>query len=100
MEKIGLVQTIDALRSELARAIEQAKDQDIQFELRSIQLEFQVGVTWEAGTKAGLKFWVLELGADGNFTKESVQKVTLVLDAPLDGEGNPIKITRESQTKP
>lgn len=100
MEKIGLVETIDALRSELAAAVEKAKGQTVQFPIGSVQLEFQVGVTWDAEAKGGVKFWVLELGASGSYTNESVQKVTLNLEAPLDAEGRPVKVTRHLQQKP
>jgi len=100
MEKIGLVETIDALRSELAAAVEKAQGQEIQFPIGSIQLEFQVGVTWDTEAKAGVRFWVLELGASGSYAKESVQKVTLNLEAPVDDEGREVKVTRRSQQKP
>ncbi len=100
MEKIGLVETIDALRSELAAAVKKAQGQEIQFPIGSVQLEFQVGVTWDTEAKAGVKFWVLELGASGSYANESVQKVTLNLEAPVDTEGRVVKVTRRSQEKP
>jgi hypothetical protein len=100
MEKIGLVETIEALRSELALAVKKAQGQEIQFPIGSVQLEFQVGVTWDAESKGGVKFWVLELGASGKYANESVQKVTLNLEAPIDIEGRTVKVTRSSQEKP
>ena len=100
MEKIGLVETIDALRSELAAAVEKAQGQEIQFPIGSVQLEFQVGVTWDAEAKGGVRFWVLEFGASGSYANESVQKVTLNLEAPVDAEGRAVKVTRRSQQKP
>jgi hypothetical protein len=100
VEKIGLVETIDALRSELAAAVEKAQGQEIQFPIGSVQLEFQVGVTWDAEAKGGVRFWVLELGASGSYANESVQKVTLNLEAPVDAEGRAVKVTRRSQQKP
>jgi len=100
MEKIGLVETIDALRSELAGAVEKAQGQEIQFPIGSVQLEFQVGVTWDTEVKGGVKFWVLELGASGSYANESVQKVTLNLEAPVDAEGRAVKVTRRLQQKP
>src|SRR5437764_10076503 len=100
MEKIGLVETIDALRSELAAAVEKAQGQAIQFPIGSVELEFQVGVTWDAEAKGGVKFWVLELGASGSYAHESVQKVTLKLEAPVDDEGRTVKVTRRSQQMP
>src|SRR6266567_9478300 len=100
MEKIGLAETIDALRSELAAAAEKAQGQEIQFPISSVQLEFQVGVTWDTEAKGGVKFWVLELGASGSYANESVQKVTLNLEAPVDDEGRPVKVTRRSKERP
>lgn len=100
MEKIGLVETIDALRSELVAAVKKAQGQEIQFPIGSVQLEFQVGVTWDAEAKAGVRFWVLELGASGSYANESVQKVTLNLEAPVDLEGRAVKVTRLLQQKP
>jgi Trypsin-co-occurring domain 2 len=100
MEKIGLVEAIDALRSELAAAVKKVQEQEIQFPIGSVQLEFQVGVTWDAEAKAGAKFWVLELGTSGSYANESVQKVTLNLEAPVDAEGQPVKVTRHLQQKP
>lgn len=100
MEKIGLVETIEALRSELAVAVEKAKGQEIQFPIGSIQLEFQVGVTWDAEAKGGVKFWVLELGASGSYANESVQKVTLNLQAPVDIDGKLVQVTRNLQERP
>ena len=95
-----MVETIDALRSELAVAVKKAQGQEIQFPIGSVQLEFQIGVTWDAEAKAGIKFWVLELGASGSYANESVQKVTLNLEAPMDAEGRAVKVTRRSQEKP
>ena len=96
MEKIGLVETIDALRSELAAAVKKAQGQEIQFPIGSVQLEFQVGVTWDAEAKGGVKFWVLELGASGSYANKSVQKVTLNLEAPVNEKGESVKVVRMS----
>lgn len=100
MEKIGLVETIEALRSELAAAVKKAQGQEIQFPISSVQLEFQVGVTWDAESKGGVKFWVLELGASGKYTNESVQKITLNLEAPIDSEGEAVKVNRHLEEEP
>ncbi len=100
MAKIGLVDMIDALRSELAAAVKKSQGHEIQFPVGSVQLEFQVGVTWDAEAKGGVKFWVLELGASGSYANESVQKVTLNLEAPVDAEGNTVKVARHSREKP
>jgi len=100
MEKIPLAETIAALRAELIKATAMAEGEPIQFPVGSIQLEFQVGATWNADATGGVKFWVLELGASGSYANESVQKVTINLEAPVDAEGRVVKVTRRSQQKP
>ncbi len=100
MDKIGLSEVIEALQSELAQAMKRAQGQAIQFPIGSVQLEFQVGVTRDTEAKAGVKFWVLELGASGSYANESVQKVTLNLEAPVNTEGKTVKVTRDFQQEP
>lgn len=100
MDKIGLAETIDALRAELSDAVSRAAGQDIQFPVAGVQLEFQVGVTHDAHGDGKLKFWVLELGGGASYANEAVQKVTLTLDAPVDLDGRPIKVGRRSAAKP
>ena len=99
-ERIGLVETIEALRSELREAVASARGQDVQFPVGSVDLEFQVGVTREAHGGGKLRFWVLELGAEGGYDRESLQKLTIHLEAPVDAEGEPIKVNRRSGYRP
>jgi hypothetical protein len=91
---------MDALRTDLAEAIAKAADNDIQFPVSGVEIEFHVGVTKSAEARTGFKFWVFELGAGGEYAKESVQKLTLRLDAPLDKAGRPIKVARSGARKP
>lgn len=98
--QIGLVDVVQALRSELARASTQAADADVRFPVGQITLEFQVGVTKSAEAQGGIRFWVLELGTSAGLATESVQKVTIVLEPPVDAYGRPIKVTSGETEKP
>lgn len=49
---------------------------------------------------AGVKFWVVELGADGSYAKEEIQTVTVTLEAPVDRAGRPVKVIRNQSEKP
>ena len=100
MTEIELGDTIAALRDELASAVERAKDSDIQFPVGPIQLEFQVGVKKTGEGKAGVKFWVVELGAAGSYSAESIQKVTITLQPPVDRAGQPIKVADTAAQHP
>ena len=100
MTEIGFAETIQALRSELATAMRTAEGEAIQFPLGSIQLEFHVGVTKATDVKAGVKFWVVELGGSGAYSAESIQKVTITLEPPVDAAGSPLKVARKTGYKP
>jgi Trypsin-co-occurring domain 2 len=100
MERIGLREAIHAVRSELIAATADATDQPVQFPVGSVQLEFQVGVTRDAGADGKVRFWVLELGASGRHQDQSVQTVTVNLEPPVDLEGRPVKVSRGSSSKP
>jgi hypothetical protein len=98
---IPLVETIEALRAQLSEAVAAGSGQEIQFPVDGIDLEFQVGVTWAAEGNAGVRFWVVELGANASYNHESIHKVTVSLGAPVDAiTGQTIKVRRTMEEKP
>lgn len=97
MDKIGLGEVIDALHSELAAAAKKVQGQGIRFPVGSAQLEFQVGVTWDETVEGGVKFWVLNLDASGNHSNESVHKVTINLEAPVDNKGRRLNVADDEE---
>jgi hypothetical protein len=100
VDRIGLTETIDALRTELSEAVKKAADKDIQFPVGEIEIEFHVGVTRDADAHAGIKFWIVDLGASVGSTTEAVQRVTIKLEPPVDRDGNRIRVARGSDDKP
>jgi hypothetical protein len=57
-------------------------------------------VTKTGEGKAGVKFWVVELGGTASYAREEIQTVTVTLGAPVDHNGEPVKIYRGSAHKP
>lgn len=100
MERIGLAETVTALRAELAAAVAAGADEEIQFPVGPVQLEFHVGVTKSAEGKGGLKFWVLELGGGASRATETVHKLTVTLDPPVDAAGERVRVHRGLEEKP
>jgi hypothetical protein len=92
MSEIGLAEVIEQVRAELARAVAARPEGAIEFPVESVSASFQVGVMREGGGEGGINVWVLQLGASGKYAQESVQTITLELGAPVDGDGNPVRV--------
>ena len=99
MAELGLAETVRALRAELQEAVAQAGDEDIRFVLGPVQMEFHVGVRREGGVNGKARFWVLEVGADGRYSQETIQTITLTLQ-PVAEDGGSIRVTRGSADRP
>lgn len=91
-----LADVVKDLRSELYAAMAAGDDEPLQFELGDITLELNVAVTREGGVGAKLRFWVVELGADGKKSNEATQKITLKLTPRLGSSDRPARITGEA----
>ncbi|MEU9303472.1 trypco2 family protein [Streptomyces sp. NPDC048269] len=98
--KLGLAETIAALRTELNEAVAAADDAGIRFEVGPIELEFHVGVTRQGGGRTGVRFWVVEMEAEGSYAREQVQRITLTLQPPVNSQGETVKVFDESHHKP
>jgi hypothetical protein len=85
--RIPLAASIKALRGELEEAIRVGRDEELQFGLGPVEMEFQLGATKTGGGTAGVQFWVLSLGAKGEIASSTTQRIKLTL-TPLDKEGN------------
>lgn len=97
--ELGLVETVEALRAELA-ATARAADPDLSFEIEGVQLTFHVAVKKEAKADAKVKFWVVEAGAAAGLSREEVHTVTVTLGAPTDAAGRPLRIAKGLDVAP
>ncbi|GAA1613595.1 hypothetical protein GCM10009733_007130 [Nonomuraea maheshkhaliensis] len=100
MEEIGLPEAIAEVRAGLLAAMEQGADQDLQFPIESVELQFQVGVTREKSGSGGLKVWVVEFEGGAGVTREDVHTVTVTFGSPVDQDGEPVKVRRRRREKP
>jgi Trypsin-co-occurring domain 2 len=98
--EIPLVETIESLRTQLSAAAAAGSDQEFQFPVESVDLEFHVGVTRNVSGTGGVRFWVVELGASGSYGAESIHTVKVSLGAPVDATGQTVKIRRTTSEKP
>ena len=82
---IELSEMISELRRELYRAIDAGADERLHFELGPVEVEVTVGVDSKGTAGAKLRFWVVELGSDGELARSSLQRIKLTLQPRLVG---------------
>lgn len=91
-KKVGLVEAIETLRSELTDAMKAAEqaDDDIQLEVGEITLQFQIQVERSAEGKAGVSFWLIDLESSASKSSAITHTVTIPLTPRLN-DGSPIR---------
>jgi hypothetical protein len=99
VDRIGLVEVISTLRTELTAALEQADGEELRFPVEGMQVQLHVGVTQDRAARSGLRFWVVELGTDAHVVHEQVQRVTVTLGAPQ-REGDTVAVRDEIDLRP
>jgi hypothetical protein len=97
---IGLADALDALHAELSAALERAGGQEIRFPVSGIEIELQVGVTRAAEAHGGVRFWVLDVGAQRGVNSQTLQTVRLNLGAPVGPDQQPIRVDRATPYRP
>lgn len=86
---IELSELIRQLRTELSKAVEQAPDTGLRFELGPVEVEVSVAVDKRAGAGGKVRFWVVELGSDAGVSENSVQRVKVTLKPRTSGGETP-----------
>lgn len=86
---IELAELLASLRTEIDRARLDAAGKDVRFRINTIDLELQVAVEKSADAKAGVKFWVVELGGGAAAKSTQTHTIRLSLDAET-SVGDPV----------
>ena len=94
INKIGLRETLEALRIELSESILSSQGKDIRFEVGEIELEVQFVVEKSKDGKGGLKFWVVEMGGGISEKNATVQKLKIPLK-PILKDGKPVQTSSD-----
>ena len=77
---IPLAEAIEELRAEILSAMTMGANAPFQFKLHPIEIELTVTLTRDASARAGIKFWVVDAGAEGKLGQSSTQKLKLTLE--------------------
>lgn len=86
-----LAEAIADLRRELTTALQAGQEEALRFKLGPVELSFQLQVAKKAGANAGVRFWVVSAGGQGELSKASTHQIKLTLQ-PVDRAGGDISI--------
>jgi Trypsin-co-occurring domain 2 len=98
---VSLSAAIGALRGELTRAWWDGRNQSVRFKPSPVELTLQVAVTSAGKGKAGVRWWLIELG--GELSRESVVtqtvKVTLEPRMFVDEDERPLELLIDARSE-
>jgi Trypsin-co-occurring domain 2 len=80
---VGLAEAVDLVRSELEKATKSGARSSLAFEPGPIELEFTVVFDETGGVDAGVRVWVVSVGAKGEISHERTQHMKVTL-APVE----------------
>lgn len=90
---VPLADAIAALRAELLQAWVDAQNQQLRFRVSPVELTLQTAVTWTGKGRAGIKWWLLDIGAEASRTGTTTQTIKISLDpVTLDADGNVVSV--------
>jgi NTP-dependent ternary system trypsin peptidase co-occuring protein len=94
-----LGETISAIRSELQAALDEGRDEAVQFTTGPVELEFSVEVRKDGGANAKVFVlpWTVEAHASAGVAQTHRIKLTL---QPVNGHGDDLRIAGESDCRP
>jgi len=99
MAGIPLAEAIQELRAELTRATKQGADETIRFVPGPIELELGIEVSLTGETSGKVKFWVVEIDAEGELARVATHKLKLSL-RPVDAAGHDITVNDSVPRRP
>jgi len=88
-DPIPLATAIRVLREQLQDAVRAGEGEELRFALGPVELELQVEAAHEGGGEAGIKFWLVSIGAKGGRSSSTTHTVRLSLTpVRVDDAGN------------
>ncbi len=90
---LPLARVIEGLRRELLKAVLLGANQPLRFRLKPVEVELQVVVTNTGEGEAGIRFWVVNLGAKASTANQVTHSLKLTLDPVYRGGDEEILVS-------
>ena len=85
--KTPLTEVVNQLRKELVELKKSAESEELKFTLEEVEVELQVGLTWEAGGKIGFDCWFYKAELSPSVNQATTQTIKLKLKPMAPGGG-------------
>jgi hypothetical protein len=87
-----MAEALEGLRFELQRAAYWGNSQQLRFKPGPIEVSFEATVTSAGTAKAGVRWWLIEAGAEGSLESAQRQRIKLTLNPVFfDATGQPVE---------
>lgn len=96
VDGIGLADAINQIKAGLAEAQNKPAAPGIWLPVKSVTVELRVVATKEGNARAGFKVPLFEIGGGGSLSQERTHTITVVFDAPVDENHNPLMVGKTS----
>jgi sugar/nucleoside kinase (ribokinase family) len=90
-DQVELAKAIKSLRRELMDAMKDGAEEDLRFGLGPIEVEFELAATSSREANAGVKFYVVDIGAKGASGMTATHRIKLNL-VPVTAAGGDVKV--------
>ncbi|WP_406328310.1 trypco2 family protein [Streptomyces sp. NBC_00203] len=94
-EPIDLVEAIKAVRLQLKQASLSARDDEIQMDVDTLELEFTVEVRRDLKAKGGVKAWVISTDVEAGIATSGTHRVKISLKPRTRITGESVKVGDE-----
>ena len=90
-DQVELSNAVKSLRQELMKAMRDGRHEDLRFGLGPIEVEFELATSWSGEANAGVKFYIVDVGAKGSREVSSTHRIKLSL-VPVTASGGDVQI--------
>jgi Trypsin-co-occurring domain 2 len=99
MTDAPLADAIKRLRDELMRAAAEGADEDVRFRLGPIKLDLEVAASYSGGGEAGVRWYLISLGAKTEASRSRTHTIHLELQ-PVDLDGQDLLVGARAAKEP
>ena len=92
---VGLAEALELVRSELEEARKKGASSSLAFVPGTVELEFEIVFDETAGADAGIRVWVVSLGAKGEVSRGRTQRLKVTLSPVERATGKAPQISDE-----